>query len=221
MINLKNNLIELFNANKDSLLDSEIDYFEKALESDKVSFQKFLEDDKFQIFFKINAIEGYNQTEHFLYDSKIFSSYNIFLHELENKAWFHKKVKAFYIESLEFVFDFETIENISKKNLNIILKNLNDNINYIKENFLDELIFISKFLSNKEINIWFNISFNQYSKSIFLGNKSGNLAIIDLPNSNNKKIKINVQFTENNKFFKGFNSLKNDKFKLIYSKYKR
>ncbi len=32
---------------------------------------------------------------------------------------------------------------------------------------------------------------------------------------------INVQFKENNKIFKGFNSLKNDKFKLIYSKYSR
>jgi len=66
-----------------------------------------------------------------------------------------------------------------------------------------------------------NISFNKYSKSIFIGNKSGNLAIIELPKSNDKKIKINVQFKENNKIFKGFNSLKNDKFKLIYSKYSR
>lgn len=219
MINLKNNLIELFHENKESLLESEIEYFEKALKSDNISFHKFMEDDKHQIFFKINAIEGYNQTEHFLYDTKIFSSYNIFLHELKNKAWFHKKVKAFNIESLEFVFDFEKIENISKKNLNIILKNLNDNINYIKEHFLNELIFISNFLSHKEIDIWFDISFNQYSKSIFIGNKSGNLAIVELPNSNNKKIKINVQYKENNKIFKGFNSLNNNKFKLIYSKY--
>jgi len=221
MIYLKNNIIELFQANKESLFASEIDYFEKAIKSNNISFQKFIEDDQHQIFFKINAIEGYNQKENFLFDAKIFSDHNIFLHEFSNKAWFHKKVKAFHVESLEFVFDFERVENISTKNLNIILKELNDNVNYIKENFINELIFLSKFLINKEVNIWFNISFNKYSKSIFIGNKSGNLAIIELPKSNNKKIKINVQFKENNKIFKGFNSLKNDKFKLIYSKYSR
>lgn len=68
-----------------------------------------------------------------------------------------------------------------------------EKIIYLKNNIIELFQANKESLFTSEIDYFEkaiksnNISFNKYSKSIFIGNKSGNLAIIELPKSNNKK----------------------------------
>jgi hypothetical protein len=111
---------------------------------------------------------------------------------------------ALNVKGFQFIKDFE-MEELNPKNP----KEFENSFTSFLDLYSNELKKIKTFLFDKDQkDIWFNISGN---KTVFIGNLTGNIAILYLSLNKKSKHHLHVQYESNNIIFEKF---KDDNIKL-------